>query len=629
MKLKLRKLGSGGGFPPLVSVYTPVQVTNPYTNPVLQALDATIQGNISKQTTKSDIDDATKLLSNLDGLTNDVDSTIQILNQKRQYNAVFGESDPVGDYYQNIALINKIKQGKEQYKQALDIIKAKDGIDDIATTSTGKVVVKDKTGKISAVNPEDLAKMSGVVALTNGNLLSEREHNPNYTFQDGDDLSRIVSEGTSLEEIQKIIKDFSSNLGTTTQGGAGFIQAQKGQILQGIDILKNLSKDAVQSIPADGIYKIKFTNSSNAQQAQKALEAIWQNLTPSQQALLKVQTNDGSTRSAQNLIATILSKGISSSSIFDIDQPSGSGKKGKSSNSDSEDGVDKEGPMAAFFRGLGEQQTFTITGNTSHGIVTKANIMPIIGSDGKPVGENATLTDLSQTPLAGGLDLQHASMGNGEELDSKAFDNVLISGQVAAAEIPIEQTSNGKIVPAINTLSKMDKANDTLRLQYQINPNWVTANEQGFTQHKQIINKVYQQMGLQPLYTSSGSINIGKYRRFAMVKGTTTEKSFKNSSVNLSAIEASENSRAHYIETMKTKPNKSKFDISNGFLGMGMEDVYEGTIFIPMNNNYMGVAAGSGEKAYLPSDEWTKLNSQQEQNARLRESKLDLSKLKQ
>ena len=211
MKISLRKFQSGGGFPPLASIYTPVTVTNPYTNPFLVALTKQTQGatkskSDSSKSSEGSVDDATKLLKDLDGLDNDVQKAIGTLQQQANFNAVFGDSsDVVSNYYQNLQILNKVKQSNEEYKSARDISKSKNGLGDIATTSNGLVAMKNSnTGEITFTAPETIRKYQskGYQLLTNGNLLYERAHNPNYTFQVGDNLSRVVAESSSMEEIQ-------------------------------------------------------------------------------------------------------------------------------------------------------------------------------------------------------------------------------------------------------------------------------------------------------------------------------------------------------------------------------------------------------------------------------------------
>ena len=635
MNIKLRKLQSGGGFPPLTNIYTPVTVTNPYTNPFLTALTQITMGGSTKDSkaasSKSSDDklgDAVKLLKDMNGLDNDVDQTISALQQQAQERDAFGTSgDPVNDYYQNIQLINKVKQSNEMYKQAKDTNNAKNGFGDIATTNTGQVVMKGKSGDITFANPEQVKKFikAGYQAMTNGNLLYERQYNPNYTFAKGDVLSRIVSESSSMQEIQKVIKDFSDNLGTNSTTQAGYVTKANGQIAQGVEILKNLGESNIESMPQDGIYKLKITNESNAAAAAKAIAAIYNVMTPQQRALLKVQTKDGTDKEAQQLIGVIVAKGVTTKIDFDMeyqkpDKDTDKTKKGSGAGgSDDASGLDKEGPMAAWFRGAGQQATYTISGATGNGIITKANIMPMIDTSGKPLPANSTLTDLTGTALNAALDISHASMGNGAELSPNGFDQVLLDGQIAAAELPVTY-EDGKVLPNLKMLKLMDSANNTLELNHNISVQQVDQ-EHGFTRNKQIVNSIYAGLKLPPRYSNNGQVNQLQYKRFAMVHGTTTEKAFKDDDVDLTSAEliAGDQQRQNYVSAMKTKPNNSKFDVSNGFLGLGKENIYTGTIFIPMTDNYEGVVAGSGgDKSYLDSATWNNLTATQSQNQRMR-----------
>jgi len=49
----------------------------------------------------------------------------------------------------------------------------------------------------------------------------------------------MVERGTSMDEVRTIIKDLTSNLGSTEVGNAGYAVQQNKQIASGMEALKN------------------------------------------------------------------------------------------------------------------------------------------------------------------------------------------------------------------------------------------------------------------------------------------------------------------------------------------------------------------------------------------------------
>ena len=68
---------------------------------------------------------------------------------------------------------------------------------------------------------------------------------------------------------------------------------------------------------------------------------------------------------------------------------------------------------------------------------------------------------------------------------------------------------------------------------------------------------------------------------------------------------------------MQTKKGYSKFNVSNGILGFGRDQIYSGTIFIPVNSNYIAASGTSGSHSYISPEQSLKLDKQSDLNQKL------------
>lgn len=578
MKLKLTpKYQSGGGFPPLTSVYTPVTVTNPYTSPFLTGLAQAAQTATTTTTsTNKEIDDATKLLDHIEGLDNDVKNISSVLAQVSKKDELFGTQDLTQDYYRNIALINQAKQSKEEYKEAYDQIKSKNGLQDIATTTDGKIVVKLKNSmQIDSVSPtEFFQNQNKYTALTNSNLLYERAHNMNYA--QNDTITSIVSQGTSLTEIQKIIKDLSDNLGSTEISNTSYIQKNQGQFAKGIAVLKQIGeKIADQEMPMDGLYKITYENKSNAAAAQLAISEIWGNLTSAQKALLQFQVG-GSEKKAQSLIAEMVAKGVTSETKFNADyqyqlETDGS-KRGSNTGGN---GLDKSklSPQDLLLRGLAYSKDEIFNpGSSAYEFHAKAFYSSLAGDK---LGQGTNLTQLNKLSKWDSLlDSGNFSMG-GVPIKNSAFGKVILGdSQFRVVELPYT-TVDGHIVPDMSKCKAMEALDIQLR----------NAGIQDTKGNEAKVNNYCIQHHLSPKYKNSAGqwiLNTGNYIKFAVFDGYSDESAFvNNDNVNIDKTLVKvdgEDENVYKGWVQQSNPALKKTFNING-------DVYHGSIFVPMNNN--------------------------------------------
>lgn len=597
MKIRLNKYQTGGAFAPFLSSYTPVVTNSQYPDPVLQYLatigspQAVQQAASTKSSSKSssgdiDMKDTISLLKDMRGLDNDVSQVTSQLIQSAKYESLFGSGDPTVAYYKNLNLINKVIESKEEYKDAYEQAKSQNALSEAAISSDGKIVVKTNKG-YNLVTPEQALKLQQTgkaIIQKNADLLNDRKHNPNMAFQNG--VLNIVQNGISFDSISKVINAIAGSLGKSTIQQEGYTTKQGNQIAAGIQALKEAGTGTM-----DGVYKVTFKNETQEAQAKMAVDAIYRNLNETQKAYLKLNSN-GSVTGAYGLIKEIVMNRTSSDReiLSDYQKNMNPDGSAKSSTTDSNGNPIEKAeldPAMEFALGYGSKSNFAVRGKGQVAFNVNANSIAMLDGEGKPIS-TTTLDGLGSGRLGGMLDLNHASM-DGAMLSPGALSKVVVDGgRVYAADLPVI-VQDGVVKPNLQLLKKIEEINQTkLGSLKNIPQDKLTASQ------KQQINQIYQRNGVAAKYDSSGNLT-SQYRRFMLVNGTSSEKAFVGEpKFDIQTQEADDQSKENYVSNIKNLTKNDKFKLDDGWFSS--EKVYQGTIFIPMNNNFVDYQTGSGIK---------------------------------
>lgn len=604
--MKIKKLQTGG-MPQLYSNFTPVTVTNPYAgvDPMLawiqQAAGATAGGGTKSSSSGSDgmptMKDTLALLKDMKGLDTDVSAAIASLQKSAYTASVFGSSeDLVMSYYNNLNLANKVAESKKAYDEAYDIVKNNGGIQEAAVTPDGHVIVKDKENNIQAISPEEYLKNKDKYKIqTNGNLLYTRKHDKNMAFNDS--VLEIVQNGTSMTQIQKLVGDITSKLGTSSQSLSGYTAKQAQKIAGGIQALQEATKENIQSLPVDGIYKITLKSDSQNEQASYAISAIYNSLSEGQKALLKLHSN-GKDSGALEIIKQMVMTNVSSSEEFTPDyqkeMSESAGLAGGGSGDGTGGGKDKSGVAGNWFLGYGNRSEYIIQDESNQGIRTSGNDLPITDG-GKSIGIT-TLDKVASSDYGGLLDFEQATMGNGVRLDRLGFSKVAVDGtKIVGVELPVDPRDPNK--PNFALLKKKSEADAALRSKGIPNPDAENLS----MEDKRKVNQVYKQKGLPEKFDQNGNPRTGAYRRFGMITATTTKEAFlEDNDLNISGMKTveSKNERDNYQSIRRG--SDEKYSINNGWgpWDWFSDDLYRGTIFIPVRNNYFNAISSGGTSTY-------------------------------
>lgn len=604
MKIQFKKYQTGGAFAPFLSSYTPVVTNSQYPDPVLQYLASVGSVGASTETTTStksssksssgdsiDMKDTISLLKDMRGLDNDVSQVTSQLIQSAKYESLFGSGDPTIAYYKNLNLINKVIESKEEYKDAYEQAKSQKALSEAAISSDGKVVIKTSKG-YNLVTPEQALKLqqSGkAIIQKNADLLNDRKHNPNMAFQNG--VLDIVQNGISFDSISNIINAIAGKLGTSTIHQEGYSTKEGQQIKSGIAALKSAGMGSM-----NGVYKVTFESETQEAQAKMAVAAIYKNLNATQRAYLKLNS-DGTEKGALSMVKGIVMGQTSSKQSVQSEYqkdllPDGSKRDaGGSSKGNSGQGPEAT-PSVMWAEGYGNKGNYKIIadGNTQVGYDIVSTSISMLDSSGDPMGI-ATLSMLKNGQLGGVLNMNYATM-NGVRIRTDSLNNVVADGgQIYQTELPIDMQAarQGVIKPDLKLIKKIESVN-----QNQLKG---IANKEQLTAHdKQIINQVYKRNGIQAKYDSNGQLTA-YYKRFAMINGTAAQSALTDEDFDITPVKMDNTDiYVQNVNKLNSNSDKHQYGLQTSWLGMKQEPVYQGTIFIPMNNDFVSMYTGSGIK---------------------------------
>lgn len=606
MKVRLHKFQAGGSI--IASTFQPITVTPGAYAPSLQQAEqsiamATQSGTQSEGSSKGSSDELTKKdliesLKGIEGLPSDVNFVIDKISKDLSMaeilkNPITGESPiNISDaYLKSIQYLNQVKNSKNTFDNAYKSATQNGSINEAAVTSSGLLVVKDSEGKMNTVSAQDYLKNQDKYILqTNGDLLQMRRMDPKLTFSDS--VLDIVENGVSTKTITEFINQFSSGLGTDTLQQQGYSKIQAQRISNGINIIQEAQKNGINLTGGiDGLYKTAKLSEDQKRQASEAVTALYKMMPTNYKSLLAIKSGNAENpdKGVFDLITLMIDKNSSNKIQYQIDKE----KEGKDSTEESSsDGVSsdkiKSSSVEQWFRGMGEQKQFNISLDGSQGFIVKGNTM---GADdsGHPIGIS-TLQGLSSSSFGKALDINNATFGNGMRIDVNGSGKVIIDGNsITGVELPID-TSDPTPKPDFNLLKLKEQADNLLATKYNIqNPDDSTKLTKAQLHQ---INVVYRQEGLPQKYDeNTGQLIQQRWKRFALVKGTTTQEAIMGDVDKKYIRKIEEDNEISNYQTARRKlTGDEKYQFSDSWFGG--DDLYQGTIFIPVTDSYIRATAG-------------------------------------
>lgn len=601
------KKQTGGSFASMFATYMPLQTP--------QSSGGRASSRISSVSSSKDDDNDDKkgmltekdlfsLLKEVDGLPNEMEYITNSIQRMYQASSILG-TDGIGTsslssmYAQITYNIKSANFNKKEYDKAYKQAEKNQGINELAITESGKVVVKDEKDEMKQVPVSDFLKnQDKYIPLTNSNLLQMRAWDKR--FVNNNMILDIVSNGIGMEKVHSMIKERFSKLGSSDQSYSGNISISDRKALAGAHLLQQLSEEEQSNLGIDGMYKAKIITKDQKQQAEQALKYIYSSLPSNAQALLAIRSGDAEnpTKGATEIIWSLITSQMNPSKEVDIEYESVINSDGsKRDSSGKGNSLDDEEINIAqqFLRGYGQKESFVINPGTNVATSVTSNALPLVKKDGTPLGAGCTLQEISQGQFGPILDWNNVTMG-GRKINPLYLNQIIVSdGTLRSIDFPVDENGNPDLRP---TTLQAKKEADRLIAEAGINmddPNSVA-------EHADQINQILQSVGLGAAYDSNGNIVSGNWRRFGVMNGTADNRTLGvdplgNSSQLLHEITDDAQIDA-LISTIqeKTEQDKLQFDKNDWRIFEGDYDMFlEGTIWIPLNVNDWNAAAGSGQ----------------------------------
>ena len=582
------KFQQGGSAIPPYAVYQPV-VTPESTRTSSAA--ASKQASAKKGNDLTD-KDLLELLTKLDGLPSDMavlTNTLQNFYIDQQ-NGVIDSTNIASRYIKTIQQLKVANFNKKEYEAAYDKVSSNGGINEVAINERGYLYCTNgKDFKLLTV--DQLKDSEGEYkALTNSELLQYRAHYPE--FANKNQMLAIVKNGIGIESINKLINDSINNLGSASDSQEGYGMTKSGDLIKGL-------QDFQQAVQRSGgkfdgtindLYKYKYLTKTQAEQAKKAIQYIYQTMPVNAKTLLKVKS-DGSDNGALKLIETLVSSKIDTQSQFDVDLEGGptADKAGKNKTGKDDTDLKTSLPLNVQ-KGIGGVDSFVDVdrGDGIHMSVRGIQYNLINTPSGESIMDTSLATMLNESGLQGIVkDLRNIQFGD-QKLSPEALSQITYNNTgVTRANLPIK--SDGSVnLELLEAYEQAEKELDVLR-----------------DKSPDKVKEVYDKYGISELLNSDGSYNQRKFAPFMVTEGYTTDalSGLKDSDF-VKEYRGNEDTAVALIQRSlaigKGKdvqmPDVDTFGWYNPADWFGWTDtIYKGVIYIPIDNNVNAAVYGANQ----------------------------------
>lgn len=601
-----------GGFMSLFTQYTPVQSPAP---------SQSARGSASREERGSEREESTKgkltekdlfeLVSKVDGLPNDTRalvSSLQNMFQMQQITGTSDVSDLASTYLSNLYQIKMASYNKKEYDKAYTEVTKNGGLNEYAITASGQVIVMDEDDNLKQISVAELLKgTSKYRPLTNSNLLYLRAYQPEYI--NNNQILNTVANGIGMEQVDKMIREKLSSLGTSETVRSGYSVKADSYIAQGLNVLSQVESAAVAGqtgMTLDGMYKNKIITKDQKQQAEAALQYIYNTLPDNAKTLLSIKAGNASNPQAGaqavilQLITSRMSQTNSSETTWEgtLEQVTKSGK-GKSGSGSGDDGLGsddiKTDPYYNMSRMIGGNPTsLSINKGTNYQMdVDGINYPSIPGFDGKPIGKTS-LENLLVSGLQGVVTDKNAITFGNVVLSSNDFENVMYDGTGGTmAILPTKLSNTGRKVVDLEALDRWEAANKQLR-DMGIKSIYDSDHQQ------EIVQVLYQNQLEKLVNVSSGSLDYSALGQFMIVDGYAVDHSSKNTfkdSSFVTKVDETSDEIPMIERALSTDKDQSnyKIDVDNWYDWNGHNTVYKGSIYIPITSNQLQALTASGQ----------------------------------
>ena len=534
------------------------------------------------------------LVKELDGLP--VDTTLVAQSIKEMYNEAslynnghISTDDLVTTYLSALQKIKVAKFNEAQFNTAQKEVTEKGGLHEIAIDEHGRLFVQDvESGAMNKMTIEEFKQLKDeepnkYEALTNSNLLYYRAHSPQFAFNN--DILRVVSNGIGEKQVTELLLQVANNMGKDVLQQEGYSQKNSEAITRGMG---ELQEAYTQGMTVNGLYKQEYLSEDQNAQIAAALKYLWSSLPENAKVFLKYKS-DGSESGAVGLMSDLLFSRNNYKQEFRQNLT----KHPDSNSDDNKSDENKLDPVKAMILGMGYQKEIALKTGASYEAHILGNYSVLTNESGNPLGEYTSLREVSNGAFAPSLDLNNATFGGARiETLNRAYLN---NADIVAMDLPIDvdyYTQTGVLRPDINLMNKIEELHVAMK-QGRIDKNDASA-----------VNAECKRIGLPPMYASLDEngipqLNANYFARFARIDGIVDERALESGqNVDNTVRSVTSNKRQNFKEYM-SKADKS-YALSDGFLGMGADNLYEGAIYIPIRRDLIAASLGSKKYYNLP-----------------------------
>ena len=534
------------------------------------------------------------LVKELDGLP--VDTTLVAQSIKEMYNEAslynnghLSTDDLVTTYLSALQKIKVAKFNEAQFNTAQKEVTEKGGLHEIAIDEHGRLFVQDvESGAMNKMTIEEFKQLKDeepnkYEALTNSNLLYYRAHSPQFAFNNN--ILRVVSNGIGEKQVTELLLQVANNMGKDVLQQEGYSQKNSEAITRGMGALQEAY---TQGMTVNGLYKQEYLSEDQNAQIAAALKYLWSSLPENAKVFLKYKS-DGSESGAVGLMSDLLFSRNNYKQEFRQNLT----KHPDSNSDDNKSGKIELDPVKAMILGMGYQREVTLNTGSSYEAHILGNYSVLTNESGNPLGEYTSLREVSNGAFAPSLDLNNATFGGARiETLNRAYLN---NADIVAMDLPIDiayYQQTGTLRPDINLMNKIEELHVAMK-QGRIDKNDASA-----------VNAECKRIGLPPMYASLDEngipqLNANYFARFARIDGIVDERALESGqNVDNTVRSVTSNKRQNFKEYM-SKTDKS-YALSDGFLGMGADNLYEGAIYIPVRRDLIAASLGSKKYYNLP-----------------------------
>lgn len=584
MKIKIQKFQLGGDFASLAVNYIPTSASTTagaYAPAVAGSSDSSSKSSSKSDKDELSIKDVLKVFDNVKGLPIDVQYVLKDFKQMFEDDTLFSFSGKpsysslVTYWLNNIGKFNMLAQSKENYEEARKELVANNSLDEIAIDRNGRVVVSDGEG-IDAVTLDEFKK-GDYRALTNRELLNIRQTKLPF----GDSIYSTMT-GVGMDQVIKKVNSLVQNLGASEKKIEGYTVKQSDAIKSGLAILQDQTTNALESgvLTVDGLYKNSVITKDQKEQAQLALRAVYNSLTPQERTLLSLHSTGGTpTETLSNLILSRTSSTYhfepTLQASFNVD-----GTKKESSKTTKEPGDEDDNPLTQMLeqKGGNPTQLTLITKEGTQAMHAYGTAYPMLN---KVKGDMSIKQMLATSGIAGIIQGYGGITMGDQTIPYENFKDVMYEdrgGVVAVLPTTMDEQGNKKV-----DLSILDEYNEIInKIEY----------EQGTPEWSKELAKGLKEKGLDQYLDGSYSLDPRRFGLFLMVTGYTTDRwNFKKDSKYIEQVTPSKDLANRMSAALSTDKDNSNYEVDIDDWGLGWltegswDDIYRGTVYIPLNPN--------------------------------------------